>query len=101
MGHYIILLYHYLHFKCYILNILNINLLELVKNKEMKDDIFFEINIFLKIQCLLTINKNPGIKTIIDSILNVLGIEEVFDQSGNAIADGNKKVFEEILKGLI
>ena len=80
---------------------ININLLELVKNKEMKDDIFFEINIFLKIQCLLTINKNPGIKTIIDSILNVLGIEEVFDQSGNAIADGNKKVFEEILKGLI
>ena len=42
------------------------------------------------------LNKNPEIKTIIDSILNVLGIEEVFDQSGNAVANGNKKVFEEI-----
>ena len=47
------------------------------------------------------LNKNHEIKTIIDSILNVLGIEEVFDQSGNAVANGNKKVFEEILKGLI
>ena len=34
---------------------ININLLEFVKNKEMKDYIFFEIDIFLKIRYLLTI----------------------------------------------
>ena len=44
------------------------------------------------------VDKNPEIKTIIDSILNVLGIEEIFDLSGNAVAAGNKKVFEEIGK---
>lgn len=42
------------------------------------------------------VKKNPEIKKITDSILNVLGIGEVFELTSTAVATGNKKVFEEI-----
>ena len=44
------------------------------------------------------VEKNPEISTIIDSIFNVLGIEVIFEQTGAAVANGNRKVFEEIGK---
>jgi hypothetical protein len=42
------------------------------------------------------VTKNPEIKTLIDSILDILGIEEIFELTSKAVAEGNKKVFEEI-----
>jgi len=58
-----------------------------------------EIKSILKDISLVESLKNlPGLKTIIDSILQVINVDSIFETSALAVANGNKKVFEEIGK---
>jgi hypothetical protein len=56
-----------------------------------------EIKSILKNISLIRLLKNlPEVKTIIDSILRVINVDNIFETSALAVANGNRKVFEEI-----
>ena len=56
-----------------------------------------EIKSILENISLVGLLKNlPELKTIIDSILQVINVDNIFETSALAVANGNRKVFEEI-----
>ena len=58
-----------------------------------------EVKLILEnISLLKSIEKLPEVKIIIDSIVQVINVDDIFDASAEAVATGNKKVFEEIGK---